>query len=107
MANHDVNPGQGFHATPEQLAWGEEDEAYWRDNWSSRPYASADRGYAYYQPAYRYGVEAARKYQGKQWRDVEQQLREWWDSYEHRDGRSWDDVQHAARDSWDRARGRR
>ena len=45
MSYRDTNMTQGFRATSEQLDWGAE-EGYWRDNWASRPYASADLGYA-------------------------------------------------------------
>ena len=40
--------------------WNSERD-WWRDNYSSRPYASADRGFDMYEPRYRYGYESARR----------------------------------------------
>ena len=32
-----------------------EEDAYWRENYSKRPYAQGGRSYEHYQPAYKYG----------------------------------------------------
>jgi hypothetical protein len=101
MANRDVNPSQGFGATDRQLDWGAE-ETYWRENWRNRPYVSADRGYEYYQPGYRYGVESAQRYRGRDWNEVEGDLQTGWNRYEHRGQSAWEHVKHAVRDAWDR-----
>ncbi|HEU4630581.1 MAG TPA: hypothetical protein VFS08_12600 [Gemmatimonadaceae bacterium] len=90
------------------IDWSTED-AYWQSNYSSRPYATADRNYGYYQPAYRYGTEAATRYRGRNWSDVESELRSGWDTYEHR-GRehgqsTWENMKDAVRDAWDRVTG--
>ena len=54
--------------------WDEED-AYWTANYRNRPYASSNpRDYGYYRPAYRYGYEAAGRYQGRKWEEVESDL---------------------------------
>ena len=101
MAHRDTNPTQGFGATNAQLDWGSE-ETYWRDNWSSRPYAAADRGFDYYRPGYRYGVESAHRYRGRNWNDVEPELASGWDRYEHRGQSTWEHMKDAVRDAWDR-----
>jgi hypothetical protein len=82
------------------------EEAYWRDAHSTRPYASADRGFDYSQPGYRYGYESAARYADREWTDAESDLRAGWDRYEHRGTSAWDNVKHAVRDAWDRVRGR-
>ena len=57
--------------TNNRLGWNDED-TYWRTNYRNRPYAStAGRAYEYYQPGYRYGYEAANRYQNRSWNDVE------------------------------------
>src|SRR4051812_41290729 len=81
MGAGDMNPSQGFGSASDPSAWNSED-TYWRSNWNSRPYAQADRGYDTYQPGYRYGFESANKYRGRQWGDVEGDLRTGWDKYE-------------------------
>jgi len=83
------------------------EEAFWRDEYSRRPYASADRGFDYFEPGYRYGYEAATRHAGREWNDVESDLQSGWDRYEHRGESKWDQIKHAARDAWDRVRGRR
>jgi hypothetical protein len=105
MTGRDANPTQGFGATGNQLDWNFE-SAYWRQNWNSRPYAAADRGYGYYEPGYRYGVESARQYRGRDWNDVEPELRSGWDRYEHRGNSTWDNIKDAVRDAWDRVANR-
>ena len=78
------------------------EEQYWRDNWTNRPYVSADRGFDYYRPGYQYGYEAATRYRGRNWNDVENELRSDWDRYEHRGESTWDHMKDAVRDAWNR-----
>jgi hypothetical protein len=90
------------------LDWTTEDE-YWRSNYASRPYAGSRRDYGYWQPAYRYGYESAQRYRGRNWDDVENDLRTAWDTYPHRGGArsTWEDIKAAVRDGWDRLVGNR
>lgn len=107
MREPDANPTQGFKATDEQLGedWATE-EAYWRDTWQSRPYSSADLGYDYYRPAYRYGFDSARTTRGRQWSDVESELRAGWERYEDRGQTVWESIKEAVRDGWNRVTNR-
>ena len=82
------------------------EETYWRSNFSSRPYAKGDRGFDYYSPGYRYGFESANRFRGKQWNEVENDLRSGWDRFEHRGQSAWEHVKDAVRDAWDRVAGR-
>ena len=79
---------------------------FWRGNYRSRPYASADREYEHYEPAYRYGFESADTYRDKSWNDVESDLERGWESYKLRGELTWMDIKDAVRDAWDRATGR-
>ena len=91
----------------DRLKW-EDEESYWRTNWRSRPYASSgSNSYDYYQPGYRYGFDAAKRYRDKNWNDVESDLRTGWNSYEHRGSSTWENVKDAVRDAWDRVTGHR
>ena len=85
--------------------WTTEDD-YWRTNYASRPYARADRGYDYYEPGYRYGFESANRYRGRQWNEIESDLRSGWDRFEHRGQSAWENIKDAVRDAWDRVTGR-
>jgi hypothetical protein len=78
------------------------EEKYWRDNFASRPYIRTDRGFDYYRPGYRYGFESAQRYVGKQWNEVESDLRTGWDRFEHRGQSKWEDLKDAVRDAWNR-----
>ena len=82
------------------------EEQYWRSNFSTRPYVNADRGFDFYQPGYRYGYESATRYRGRNWNDVESDLRTGWDKYEHRGQSAWENVKDAVRDAWNRVTGR-
>jgi Glycine zipper len=84
------------------------EDAYWRENYSTRPYISADLDYAFYQPAYRYGWEARGRYDGRTWEEIEDELANGWYVVRGTSVLMWDDARPAARDAWDRvdSRGR-
>jgi len=87
--------------------WEDEDR-YWRTNFSGRPYAtSGDRDYDFYQPGYRYGFESAQRYEGRDWNDVESDLSRSWNSYQYRGSSTWEQIKDAVRDAWDRVTGHR
>lgn len=86
------------------MDWTTEDN-YWRSNFASRPYANVDRGYEYYRPGYRYGFESANRFRGRQWNEIESDLRSGWERYEHRAKSTWENIKDAVRDAWDRVTG--
>ena len=43
------------------------EDAYWRDNYSKRPYVTAGSTYDTYRPAYQYGWESYGTYRGRSW----------------------------------------
>ena len=82
------------------------EEQYWRTNWNDRPYVTADRGFDYYRPGYQYGYESANRYRGRNWNDVESDLRTGWDRFEHRGESTWEHMKDAVRDAWNRVTGK-
>jgi len=50
------------------------EEKYWRENHPGQPYARSEHGYEHYAPAYRIGYEAAKKYPGKHFDEIEDDL---------------------------------
>jgi hypothetical protein len=88
------------------ITWDDE-EKYWRTNYSTRPYASGATSYERYQPAYRYGYESANRYTDRSWTDIESDLSKGWNTYEYRGTSTWEQVKDAVRDAWDRVMGRR
>jgi hypothetical protein len=91
----------------DRLEWDDED-AYWRTNYRNRPYVSAGADeYDLYRPGYKYGYEAANKYEGRNWDEVESDLSSSWHTYEDRGNSTWEQIKGAVRDAWDRVTGKR
>ena len=59
------------------------EDAYWRENWSKRPYADQKLGYEHYQPAYRYGWESRMMHGEREWEQVEPDLEKSWIERRH------------------------
>jgi hypothetical protein len=89
-----------------QASW-ETEENYWQENFSSRPYSLGPDYYDRFRPAYRYGFESAQHHLGRTWEDAEPDLRQGWQSYEHRGQTqsTWDEIKEAVRDAWNRITG--
>ena len=81
-----------------------EDE-YWRENYSTRPYATADRGYEYYQPAYRYGWESRAKYNDRDFNDVAPDLEKNWHSARGNSKMEWSEARTPVSEAWHRPLG--
>jgi len=76
------------------------EDAYWRENYASRDYVAAGRGYDDYGPAYGYGV---RQYQpDRSFEDVEPELAEGWMGARGGSTLTWGEASDAARDAWNR-----
>ncbi len=87
-----------------------EEAGYWREHFASRPYRKPDRDFSWYEPAYRYGWESARRYAGdrRTFEEAEPELAEGWLSWMVGDsspGREWRELRMAVRDAWRRVRG--
>lgn len=79
-----------------------EDE-YWRNNYKTRPYYSADTSYEDYAPAYRYGWEARSRIADRKYNDVEKDLGTGWEKVKANSRLGWERAKSATRDAWDRA----
>ena len=78
------------------------EDAYWRENYGTRPYAASDRGYDYYRPAYRYGWESRARHTGRKWDEVEPELERNWDTARGESKLAWHDAKQATKDAWHR-----
>jgi hypothetical protein len=78
------------------------EEAYWRENYTTRPYVSNGESFDDYGPAYMYGVDNYVRYEGRSWDQVEPELGRDWQRAKGRSSLTWDRAQHATRDSWQR-----
>ena len=86
------------------------EDAYWREKWSSRPYAEGDDDFSFddYSPAFRAGYTGFAEFSapGTRFEDVEERLAR---NYEEDRGDSrmeWQQARVAARDAWDRVSSR-
>ena len=80
------------------------EEAYWRKNYSSRLYDTSGATFNEYRPAYSYGVDAHRRYEGQSFEQVEPELMRDWDRVRGMSSLTWEKAKHAVRDSWQRVR---
>ncbi len=78
------------------------EDAYWRGNYSSRPYVGKGASYDDYGPAYRYGVDSYSRFDGASFDAADSDLARDWDNARGGSSLSWDQARNAARDSWQR-----
>lgn len=77
------------------------EDAYWRDNYASRPYVNGG-SYDDYGPAYQYGLSARSKYPGRSFDDVEADLGRGWTGARGTSSLEWERAKNASRDAWQR-----
>jgi uncharacterized protein (TIGR02271 family) len=78
------------------------EDAYWRENYKTRPYFSKDKDYAAYAPAYRLGWESRSTSKYKSFEEAEPELRTRWEREQGKTGLGWDKARLASRDAWER-----
>ena len=83
------------------------DQSWWRENFQDRPYVTADRRFEDYEPGYRFAYQSVSRYKGKNFDDIEPNLRSDFDSFEGRGQSTWENMKDAVRDAWDKVTGRR
>ena len=78
------------------------EDNYWRENYTSRPYARPGATYDDYQPAYRYGMDSYTRYPNRSFDDVEPELSRDWGKARGSSSLDWASAKHASRDAWQR-----
>jgi hypothetical protein len=78
------------------------EDTYWREQYTTRPYANAGASYDDYGPAYRYGVDAYGRYPGRGFDEIEPDLGTGWPTARGSSRLEWHEARHASRDAWDR-----
>lgn len=78
------------------------EDAYWRENYRSRPYADSAASYDDYGPAYAYGVDAYPRLKGRTFDEVEPELSRDWNRAKGTSSLEWNRAKHATRDAWTR-----
>lgn len=82
-----------------------QEDAYWRDHYSNRPYVERGATYDDYGPAYGMGVDAVRRYPGRSFDEIEPEMSHDWTTGGGPSMLGWDRAKHAARDAWNRVNG--
>ncbi|NDP42134.1 MAG: hypothetical protein GZ089_05350 [Aromatoleum sp.] len=78
------------------------EDAYWRENYSSRPYVTTGSSYDDYGPAYRYGVSSYGKYEGRSFDEAGADLARDWNQARGASRLEWERAKDATKDSWQR-----
>jgi uncharacterized protein (TIGR02271 family) len=81
-----------------------DDDSYYRNHFTSN-YGTTSGNYDEYAPAYSYGTQMRNdaRYQGRQWDDVESDLRsDWTTRYGSASGSTWEKMKAAVRHGWDK-----
>ena len=78
------------------------EDAYWRENFNSRPYIAAGSSYDDYGPAFGYGVSSYSRYQGRSFDELEADLARDWAGARGRCSLDWALARNATRDAWSR-----
>ncbi len=79
--------------------------AYWRENFSRRPYVERGSSYDDYGPAYGFGIEAIGRYPGRKFEDIEPEMLQRWTADGGASTLDWNRARHAVRDAWSRVNG--
>jgi len=77
-----------------------EELEYWRNNYSSRPYANKGQSFETYQPAYKYGYDAVAKNPDRSFDAARSELESNWQS--NKTNLDWTQAEPAIRDAYDR-----
>lgn len=87
----------------ERLTRDDDDDEYYRTHWSNT-YGTTGSSYDEYRPAYSYGSQMRRdpRYSGRQWDEVESDLRMDWETRHPGEPSAWEKMKAAVRHGWDR-----
>jgi len=77
-----------------------DDDTAYRSHWTSN-YATTGTPYEQYAPAYSYGSTMAGQYRGRQWNDVESDMRTQWEARNSGSPSTWEQFKGAIRHGWD------
>jgi hypothetical protein len=89
-------------ASSTAMGWSDENE-YWNQHYSTRPYYNKSTSYSTFAPAYQYGFDAYGQYSGKSYDMLDQaQLRAAWERDHGNSGLKWEEAQPAIRDAYER-----
>jgi hypothetical protein len=77
------------------------EDAYWREHFKTRAYASGDT-YDRWRAAYQYGWQSYTQHRGQTFDEVEPEMQLEWDNSKDGSLLTWDKAKDASRDAWTR-----
>ena len=81
------------------------EEKYWQEHHDSQPHATEETTYEHFAPAYRVGAEAAAKYPGKEFHEIEDDVALDYQKHEIGSALPWDQVRGASKAAWSKVSG--
>ena len=78
------------------------EDAYWRENYKTRPYVSSGTPYDDYRDAYRYGWESRASRADGRFEDASNDLERGWDKFRSKSKLGWEQAKDAVKDAWHR-----
>ncbi len=82
------------------MADPKKEEEHWREHHAKQPYADKNLSYEHYAPACRTGVEAARKYPGRRFEEIEDDVALDYERNKAGSALPWDHARHAVHAAW-------
>lgn len=76
------------------------EDAYWRENFKTRPYVLVVDTYEVYQPAYRFGWESWVNNPDRNFDEMEPELERVWETTPYAATMPWETARKASRDAW-------
>lgn len=83
----------------------EAEEDYWRKHHASQPHAAEGTAFEQFAPAYRVGAEAAHKYPGREFHEIEDDVALDYEKHEVGSALPWDRVRGASKAAWTKVSG--
>lgn len=78
------------------------EDAYWRQNYGTRPYVQPGAGYDDYGPAYKYGTDAYARNPNRTFTEAESELARDWNNVRGKSTLEWERAKVATSDAWHR-----
>ncbi len=78
----------------------EQEEKYWLEKHAEQPYANKDVPAEHYAPAYRAGIDAAQKYPGRKFEEIEDEVSLNYEKARTGAALPWDHARHAVHAAW-------
>ncbi len=81
------------------------EEKYWREHHQEQPHATEGTTFEHFAPAYRVGAEAAGKYPGKPFHEIEDDIALDYEKHQVGSALPWDHVRGASKAAWAKVSG--